>query len=212
MKSKLTKKQKRFLNELANYIDREGRSPTFRELQEIMQLRSPRTVSQYLEYLEEAGFVRRGKGARNIQVLRNLPNPEVNARTIKVPIVGSVACGLPLLAEQNIDDYVSVSEKIAKAPYSYFVLRAKGDSMNGAGISDGDLILIRQQPVADNGQDIVALIDDEATIKRLCISNDYIILNPVSNNKEHNPIFLERDFQVQGVVVKILGRKNDVDQ
>lgn len=210
MMIELTSKQKRFLSELSSYIEREGRPPTIRELQEIMQLRSPRTVGQYLEYLEDAGCISRGKGARNIQVLRKPAASTVHAQTIQIPVVGNVACGSPSLAEEEVGGYVAVSKDIAKAPYRYFILRTKKDSMDAAGIKEGDLVLVRQQTDAKDGDDVVALIDDEATIKRFYRSKDFISLKPVSNNKENRPIILKKDFQIQGVVIKNLGRCNDL--
>lgn len=121
--------------------------------------------------------------------------------TVDVPLVGMVSCGTPLLAEENIEARIPVSTKLAKPPYKYFLLRASGDSMDEAGINNGDLVLVRQQMIAGNGDDVVALIDDEATIKELQISNKAIILKPRSTNKEHQSITLTKDFKIQGVVV-----------
>ncbi|MBU4348190.1 repressor LexA, partial [Patescibacteria group bacterium] len=90
----------------------------------------------------------------------------------------------------------------AKPPYKYFMLRAVGDSMNKARINDGDLVLVRQQMTANNGDIVVALIDDEATIKKLRLHKDHVILEPDSTNSEHCPIVLERDFRIQGIVVR----------
>ncbi len=184
---------------------REKRPPTVRELQKIMGLKSPRGVSQYLEALEEADYIKRGKGARNIQILKSIPSAEIGrGETVEVPIIGDIACGVPLLAEEAIEDYRSVSIKLAKPPYHYFILRAKGNSMDKAGINDGDMVLIRQQPAAENGQNIVALINDEATIKRLNKFKNHISLEPVSSDKKNKHIILEHDFQIQGVVLRIL--------
>ncbi|MDP8233559.1 MAG: transcriptional repressor LexA [Candidatus Saelkia tenebricola] len=202
---KLSERQIRFLSALTLYMRREKRPPTIRELQEIMGLKSPRGVSQYLGVLEEAGYIKRGKGARNIQILKSIPSAEIGrAETVEVPIVGDIACGSPFLAEENIEDYSSVSIKLAKPPYHYFILRTKGNSMDKAGINDGDMVLIRQQPVAESGQDVVALINDEATIKRLNKFEKHISLEPVSSDKNNRRIILEHDFQIQGVVVRTL--------
>ncbi|MBL7132448.1 MAG: helix-turn-helix domain-containing protein [Candidatus Omnitrophica bacterium] len=121
--------------------------------------------------------------------------------TIDVPLVGVVSCGTPLLAEENIEAKIPVSTKLAKPPHKYFLLRASGDSMDEAGINNGDLVLVRQQMVAGSGDNVVALIDDEATIKELQISNKAIILKPRSTNKEHQPITLTKDLKIQGVVI-----------
>lgn len=199
---KLTQKQEEFFNILTDYIRREKIPPTNREILKMMGLKSPRSVAQYLDALEEGGYIQRGKGARNIKILKSPYDNNNSSKTVKVPVVGYVPCGMPFLAEENIEKQIVVSKKIAKPPYKYFILRAVGDSMNKAGINNGDLVLVRQQMTANNGDMVVALIDDEATIKRLRSRKDHIILEPDSTNPEHCPIVLERDFRIQGVVIK----------
>jgi len=199
---KLTQKQENFFNILADYIRREKIPPANREILKIMGLKSPRSVAQYLDVLEEGGYIQRGKGARNIKIIKSPYNNKDSSRTVKVPILGYVPCGAPFLAEENIENVVAVSEKIAKPPYKYFMLRTVGDSMNKSRINDGDLVLIKQQTIANDGDIVVALIDDEATIKRLRLYKDYITLEPNSTNSDHCPIVLERDFRIQGVVVR----------
>jgi len=166
-----------------------------------MGLKSPRSVAQYLNVLEEGGYIQRGKGARNIKIIKSPYDNNISSKTVKIPIVGYISCGVPFLAEENIEKQVVISEKIAKPPYKYFILRAVGDSMNKVDINDGDLVLVRQQMMANNGDIVVALIDDEATIKQLRLYKNYITLEPKSTNTEHCPIVLERDFRIQGVVV-----------
>jgi len=199
---KLTQKQEEFFNVLADYIRREKIPPTNREILKLMGLKSPRSIAQYLDVLEEGGYIQRGKGARNIKILKSPYDNNNSSKTVKVPVVGYVPCGAPFLAEENIEKQVVVSEKIAKPPYKYFMLRAVGDSMNKAGINDGDLVLVRQQMTANDDDVVVALIDDEATIKKLRLHKDYITLEPNSTNPNHCPIILERDFRIQGIVVK----------
>ena len=199
---KLTQKQEDFFNVLADYIRREKVPPTNREVLKMMGLKSPRSIAQYLDVLEEGGYIRRGKGARNIKIIKSPYDTNDSRKTIKVPILGYVPCGIPFLAEENVEGHLGISEKIAKPPYNYFILRAVGDSMNKAGINNGDLVLVRQQITADDGDIIVALLDDEATIKQLWLHEDYITLEPKSTNTDHHPIVLERDFRIQGVVVR----------
>src|SRR5206468_2058202 len=104
------------------------------------------------------------------------------ARTVDVPLVGSVACGTPLLAVENFEAHVAVSKSLARPGSKYFLLRAKGDSMDRAGIEDGDLVLVRQQSHAENGDGVVALIDDDATIKAFHREKGVVVLRPRSNN------------------------------
>ncbi len=200
----LTDKQTRFLTELVNYLEREKRPPTTKELQDMMQLKSPRSVGQYLESLERYGFIARGKGARNIQLLRRPLEISESRTTVKVPVVGVVACGVPLLAEQNIEDYVEVSDQIARRPFQYFILKVRGNSMNRAAINDGDQVLVRRQPTAAEGEIVVALINEKATVKRIRFKDNHIILEPESTEPEHKPMILDTDFQIQGVVMKTL--------
>jgi repressor LexA len=124
--------------------------------------------------------------------------------TINVPLVGSVACGVPLFAEENIETLIPVSTALARAGSKYFILRAKGTSMNDAGIDDGDLLLVRQQDTADDKQKVVALINDEATVKILEKGNGVVILRPKSKDKSHKPIILTDNCMIQGVVVAVL--------
>jgi repressor LexA len=160
-------------------------------------------VLQFLESLEATGYIERTTGARNIRVL-HLPGSHDSvdrARTVSVPVVGVVAAGLPILATQNIDRMVQVEERLARPPHKYFLLRIQGTSMNRAGMENGDLVLVRQQPTANNGDRVVALIDDKATVKVLRVGDGIVALEPRSTNPRHQPIYLTTDFQVQGVVI-----------
>jgi repressor LexA len=201
-KIKLTQKQEDFFNILADYIRREKIPPTNREMLKMMGLKSPRSTAQYLDVLEAGGYIKRGKGARNIRIIKSPYDKNNSSNTVKVPILGYVPCGTPFLAEENVERNIAVSRGIARPPYKYFMLRAVGDSMNKTGINNGDLVLVRQQMTANSGDIVVALIDDEATIKQLQLHKDYITLEPRSTNKDYCPIILERDFSIQGVVVK----------
>jgi repressor LexA len=106
-----------------------------------------------------------------------------------------------MLAIQNVEATIPVSDKLAKGNHRYFLLRVSGNSMNRAGIRNGDLALVRQQSTAEPGQNVVALIDDEATVKRLRLTPDAIVLEPVSTDPKFRPIILDREFAIQGVVV-----------
>lgn len=123
---------------------------------------------------------------------------------VKVPLLGTINCGIPILAEQNIEARVSISKKILNPNFQYFLLRALGDSMNKDGINDGALVLIRQQETAENGDNVVALIDGEATIKEFYQKENTIILKPKSTNNQHQPIILTENFKIQGVVEMVI--------
>lgn len=132
------------------------------------------------------------------------PDFTMNVQTVKVPLLGDVACGTPIFAEENIDAFIPVSHKFIKPSNRYFILRASGDSMDDAGINDGDLVLIRQQQTAQSGDHVVALIDDEATIKEFHLNENMIVLKPKSKNSKHQPIVLTNDFRIQGVVETVI--------
>jgi len=188
------------LKVIRNYLAHKGRTPSIRELQLELGYAWPRSAAHLLEKLEQLGFVKRRSG-KSIQLIRDLEDDNYSAKTVNVPLVGSVSCGSPLLAEENYEGLIPVSTKLAKPPHKYFLLKARGDSMNEAGIEDGSFVLVRQQATAHDGQDVVALVDNEATIKRLRRVRDAIRLEPVSSNPEHELIILQRNFRVQGIVV-----------
>ena len=121
-----------------------------------------------------------------------------------MPLVGAAACGGPILAEENIEGFIPISTAIAKPGSKHYLLHARGDSMNRAGIKNGDMVLVRQRSTAEEGDKVVALIDNEATIKEYHRSNGMVVLMPRSTNREHKPIILTDDFQVQGVVVAVI--------
>ncbi|MBX3292257.1 MAG: transcriptional repressor LexA [Acidobacteria bacterium] len=175
-------------------------SPSIRDIQNALAYRSPRSAALIVEALIEKGWIeRRAEGS--LRILKDLEEESNHARTVDVPLVGTAACGTPLLAEENIEAMIPVSINLARPGYRYFFLRAKGNSMDLADINDGDLVLIRQQQTAENGDIVVALIDNEATIKEFKRTSTTVLLTPRSSAKEHLPIVLTSDFQVQGLVI-----------
>ncbi len=161
---------------------------------------SPNSAQVVLLNLITMGVLKRNKYG-DLQLMEGGGEDGSSAQTIDVPLIGAAACGTPILAEEDFQALIPVSTKLAKPPHTYFLLRADGDSMNQAGIQDGDLVLVRQQQTAKSGDKVVALIDDDATIKEVRYSPDATVLIPRSSSKTHQPIVLTRDFLVQGVVV-----------
>ena len=196
----ISNKELEAIREIRNSIMHIGRIPSMRELMSSLGYRSPRSASLIVNKLIKKGVLRR-KDNGSLQFVKSLGDDTTRAQTVDVPLVGVVACGAPILAEENIQAKISVSTKLARPPYRYFLLKAKGDSMNQKGIADGDFVLVRQQEVAKNGDTVVALIDSEATVKEFYEAGETVILKPRSKNKQHQPIVLTRDFQIQGVVV-----------
>lgn len=196
----LTSKQMEAFNTIRNWLAHEQRMPTVRELMVTLGYKSPRSAQDILEQLIVQGIIeKREKG--NYRLVMKQDWDAASERTVDVPIVGLVAAGSPVLAQEIAEAVIPISSSLAKPGSKYFLLRVSGDSMNEADINDGDLVLVRQQSVAENGQRVVALIDGEATIKEYRREKDVVVLKPKSANKKHKPIVMTIDFQIQGVVV-----------
>jgi repressor LexA len=190
-----------------SFINR-GLPPTIEELRRKLRVGSTRTVLRYLKWLEDEGDIERWSGARGVRPLRSDVS---TVQTRAVPVVGQAPAGALLLAEQNVDGWVQMPKTIARAGSEYFLLRVRGNSMNkakmaGEKIEDGDLVLVRQQATANDGDIVVALIDGEATIKRFAKGSGYYVLKPDSTDTKHRPIVVDRDFHIQGTIVRVLKR------
>ncbi len=198
----LSDKDKKAFILIRNKVIHSGESPTLREINEVTGGKSPRSASLIAERLINAGLVR--KSGRKLTLVDFGMPSETSVSTVRIPLVGSVACGAPMLAEENIDAYIPVSTALAKRGSNYFLLRASGDSMDKADIHDKDILLIRQQDTAKNGDRVVALIDDEATVKVFEKTAHAVILRPQSKNPKHVPIILTNNCKIQGVVMAVL--------
>lgn len=199
-KPDLSPKEAEALRFIRNSLIHAGKSPSVRDVRDALDYNSPRSAAVILEKLiKKKRIERRADGG--IRIVKDLEEDLSHARTVLVPLVGSVACGVPILAEENIEAMIPVSASLAKPSHRHFLLRARGDSMNRAGINDGDLVLVRQQQVAESGDIVVALIDDAATVKEFQRRETAIVLRPNSTSAKHQPLILTKDFQIQGVVV-----------
>lgn len=211
IKQELSTNERKALRIIRNWFLHKGRNPSIRELAKEMSFGSTRSSLLLVNRLIDKKMLLR-KDNGSLRIIGGLDADKAMAKTVDVPLVGVVSCGAPILAEENIEAYYPVSIGLAHMGSHYFLLRASGDSMNKAGINDGDLVLIRQQANAEEGQKVVALIDDEATVKIIRFTPDAVILEPRSSNKTHKPIILSRDFQIQGVVVATVPQNfNDDD-
>ena len=199
---RLTRRQTEILDFIREYIDEEGYSPTVREIAERFGLRSTNAVVDHLRALERKGAIRReDRAARGIH-LREAGGAE---GTRRIPLVGQIAAGLPLLAEENIDDWLTVDENLLPGG-TLFALRVRGDSMVDANILDGDIVFLREQREAERGQVVAALIDDEATLKTYVPQGASVILLPA--NPAYDPLVFDRDngegLSILGVAVGLL--------
>jgi repressor LexA len=180
----LTKRQKEIFDFISKYASKYGYPPTVREIGKAVGLHSSSTVHAHLANLEKIGLLRRDPTKpRAIELLVGRARKAM--RGPGLPVVGQVAAGAPVLAEENIEEYLEVPEVIGGETGDY-ILRVKGDSMKDAGILEGDYVVVRPGEVADNGEIVVALIGDEATVKRFYKEKDQIRLEPA--NKAYKPI------------------------
>jgi SOS regulatory protein LexA len=195
------------LDAINNWIVEHGLPPTIDELRRVLKVGSDRTVLRYLSHLEAAGEIERWSGARGMRTLKKTAN---GFRTRAVPLVGLVPAGSLMIAEENREGWVQLPTDWLTPPSAkHFLLRVKGDSMNKARvkderIEDGDLVVVEQRPSASPNEVVVALVDGQATIKRLIKGPSYWILKPESTNPLHSPIILTEDFRVQGVVTRVV--------
>jgi len=199
MPGPLTDRQREILEHIAASIRRTGIVPSVREIGQAMGMRSPSTVHQHLMALERKGYIKRGGDRmRVLEVLDRsvLPDGDV----AHLPLVGRVSAGLPLLAHENVEEMIPVPRKMVGWQEECFLLTVRGDSMINAGIFDGDLVIVHSQPVADAGDIVVALLEDEATVKRLAHQLGRPRL--MAENPAYEPI--DDEFEVIGKVVGLL--------
>lgn len=176
MNTTLTEKQADFLSFLKKYLQERGYPPTVRESMEGLGLSSTSVVKKYFDILERKGYIRRqSHSPRAIEIVDTAVAR--NSEIMSVPIVGRVRAGVPHPVVEDIEGYLSVDKKLCRSN-NIFLLRVVGDSMIDAHIQDGDLVLVKPQPVANNGEIVVAIIDDEATVKRFYKNDGTIHLKP----------------------------------
>ena len=197
----LTKRQQEIFDFIKRYSSEHGYPPTVRDIGKAIGLTSSSTVHAHLSNLEKLGLLKRDPTKpRAIEVLVDKAKSLVAPAGL--PLVGQVAAGAPILADENVEDYVDLPP-IAGGDAGEFILRVKGDSMKDAGILDGDHVTVRRQETARNGEIVVALVGEEATVKRYFKEKDHIRLQP--ENDAHEPI-RTRDAQIIGQVVGLCRR------
>jgi repressor LexA len=201
----LTERQRQILDFLTSYLDAHGYPPTVREIGEAVGLASPSTVHAHLANLERAGLIKRDptkpRALELTERVRSQPAEDVH----RLPLVGEIAAGSPLLADENIQEHLAVPDTLARGDGEEFLLRVKGDSMVNAGILDGDIVVVHRQDDARNGEIVVALAGqdegaDEATVKRFFREGGRVRLQP--ENDSLDPIYAEY-VQVLGAVTGV---------
>ena len=201
---KITDKQREILEYIKEMILKKGYPPAVREICEAVHLKSTSSVRSHLESLEKNGYIRRDPTKpRTIEILDDdfaLTRREL----VNVPVIGTVAAGTPILAEQNIEDYLPIPAGILPNK-EVFMLKVKGNSMIEAGIYNGDKVIVAKQPNAENGDKVVALVDDSATVKTFYKENGHFRLQP--ENSSMDPIILDQ-VEILGKVIGLFRMMN----
>ena len=214
MAGKVTKRQQAVLTCIEDCIREKGYGPTVREVCQSLGLSSPSTVHVHLKALEEKGLIKRDPlKSRSIALtypLEGMAAPGIPSavqnsfsKLITVPLVGNVAAGTPILAEENITDTITLPTDIVGDSAS-FMLHVRGDSMINIGINDGDYVVVKEQPIANNGDIVVAMVEDGATVKRFFKENGYVRLQPENSSME--PIIVTENVSIVGKVTAVFRR------
>lgn len=198
--TQLTEKEKAMFDYINDIIKREGYSPSVRDIQSALSIKSTSTVHSYLERLEKKGLILKESG-KSRTLRTEASSVEEPHRTLRVPLLGRVRAGMPILAVENYEGYIDYP--LLNRSYSanqLFALRITGNSMIEAGIFDGDIIIVRKEAVAENGEIVVALVEDEATVKTFYKENGHFRLQP--ENSSMDPIIVDEVF-ILGKVIAV---------
>lgn len=199
----LKKRQRMVLEYIQDYCKEHGYPPSVRDIGKAVGLKSSSTVHMYLVQLEELGYIRRDPARPRAIVLNDNENKSDLEMTVRqIPVVGKVAAGAPILAQENIDNYMSVPVDLL-GQGNYYILKVQGDSMIDAGIYNNDYVIVHEQRDASNGEIVVALLEDEATVKRYYKMSDHVRLQP--ENSAMEPI-IARDVSILGKITGLMRR------
>ena len=196
----LTRREKEVYDYICATIEQNGYSPSVRDIRDNLGIKSTSTVHSYISRLEEKGYIHKEDGKSRTLTL-GADSPASNKNRTRVPILGQVAAGLPILAEQNIEGYIDFSPNGKRLFGELFALRVRGESMIEAGIMDGDYVVVCRTSYVENGDIAVALIEDEATVKTFYRENGHFRLQP--ENKTMKPIITNELFILGKVIANV---------
>lgn len=198
----LTAKQEAVLKYIEEYQLAHGKSPTIREMREHFNVSSDNSILKHLKALKEKGYIEKDDTPRGIKLLESVKGKLVDSTTVNLPLLGFIPAGGPVLTDEFVQSWVNVGEDIAQGSEGLFILKVSGDSMVDAGIIEGDLVIADTNKEAKNGDVVVALIDNENTLKRLIKEGGKMYLK--AENKKYDDIHPVEELVVQGVVKSLI--------
>ncbi len=201
MSKQLTDRQKEILEIIAGHIKEKSYAPTYQELANILNIKSKYAILKHIDSLVAKGYLEKDSSARALRIVHPDYLPADN-NNYDVPLIGRVAAGYPILAQENVERYVSIPRAMIKAEGRYFALKVRGDSMINAGIFEDDLVIVRSVNSAYSKEIIVALIEDDVTVKRLMKQDGVTFLK--AENPTYQDIYPSGDWSIQGKVVGLI--------
>jgi repressor LexA len=198
---KITARQKELLKFIVRQIREHNMPPSISEMAEFLEVKSKNAVAKLLNSLEDGGYIETSGKARGITVLNSLSD-SLQKGLIRVPLVGSVQAGSPHMAEEFIEEWINLPQSLVKGRRDVFLLRVRGDSMINAGIHEGDLVIVRPTHEVKNNDIVVALLHDEATVKRFVQIKNRAYLK--AENPDYQNIYPKEEWMVQGKVVGVI--------
>jgi len=202
MSEHLTEKQEAVLKFIEEYQLAYGKSPTLKEMREHFGVSSDNSILKHLKALKEKGFIKKDDTPRGIGLLNAVKEKLEAVVSIKLPLLGSIPAGGPVLTEEYIDSWMDVGEDLAKDANNHFILRVTGNSMIDAGIFEGDLVVVDMKKTPRDGDVVVALVDSGNTLKRLIKKDGKTYLK--AENKDYSDIYPENELSIQGVVSALI--------
>jgi len=199
----LTEKQEAVLKFIEEYQLAYGKSPTLREMREHFQVSSDNSILKHLKALEEKGYMQKDDTPRGIKLLSSVKEKfEMAAESIRLPILGAIPAGGPVLTEEYVNGYMTLGEDLAKNDKDYFLLQVTGNSMIDAGIFEGDLVIVNAKKTPRDGDVVVALVDNANTLKRFVKKEGKVYLK--AENKNYSDIHPREELVIQGVVTALI--------
>lgn len=198
----LTEKQEAVLKFIEEYQLSNGKSPTIKEMREHFGVSSDNSILKHLRALEDKGYIQKDDTPRGINLLESVKEKFSGGGELKLPVLGFIPAGGPVLSDEHVDSWMKVGEDLADNSEDYFLLTVRGNSMIDAGIFEGDLVLVNQKKQPKDGDIVVALVDNANTLKRLVKKDGKVYLK--AENKEYSDIYAENELLIQGVVQSLI--------